>query len=877
MKKQSNLLLLVYIWMFLLLFNFSPSSLQGEKSKSDINRGETVLLENWLVAGPASLPLPAVVGENAFFSISDYLDLDILDPYSLWAEKGKSILWSPNQSFIWKEEKAEEGMVHLDSSKENPEIVFLASYIQSEQWQEVQFEVKTGHLMKAFLDGEMVLEKKNGSASEEESNSASTEIPLPCGKHRLLILSFKDPEYGGEWNVQASIGTSHPGSIRSSLVARRFITERDIFNSSRISQINISPDEQAVAYVVTRRNPHVKKEESWIEIRTLPGGELEKTLRDSQGFRNLRWSPDSRWLSAVVPGEDKTFDLWLIHRKTGKIRVLLDNKKGLSSHYWSPTGDFIIFTINKRPDVPKIEKMDGLQDRWLPRFGKSHIFQVMVDSGICRRLTAGTLSTHGVQSTVASPVSPDGSRILFVTNFPDHTERPYFRTNIYVVDLESHEFKKVFTSPSFVNSIRWSEDGENILLVAGQSTTGVIQDDKLHNVYDNDLFVVDPETEKIDCLTRDFYPSVKTAVQTEDGSIYMHTDDKSQEQLYRTDINGSQFTKVNSGVEVVKDYDISRNGKFIVYTGSSLTKPPALYSLKTGMNQKDVLLIPNEKRFEDIVFTKVEDFNFKNERGDTIEGWLHYPANFDPNKKYPLIVHYYGGTSHTARSFWDRLVGTHQHYAGKEYAVYVLNPSGAPGWGPEFSDLHVNDWGKIVSEEIITGVKKLLSAKSFLDPERVGAYGGSYGGFMTMLLTTKTDLFRACIPLYGISNITSYWGSGWWGFWYCGLSAAESFPWNRRDIYVDQSPIFHANKINTPLLLLHGKADINVPLGGSEQMYTALKLLGKEVEYFRFAGEDHGIRGTDKNRHAVLEIMLAWWNKYLKDQPEAWEEVWESK
>jgi dipeptidyl aminopeptidase/acylaminoacyl peptidase len=184
----------------------------------------------------------------------------------------------------------------------------------------------------------------------------------------------------------------------------------------------------------------------------------------------------------------------------------------------------------------------------------------------------------------------------------------------------------------------------------------------------------------------------------------------------------------------------------------------------------------------------------------------------------------------------------------------------------------VNNWGITVADEIIQGVEAFLAAHPNMDRERVGCIGASYGGFMTMLLTTRTDLFAGCVAHAGISNIASYWGEGWWGFGYSAVATAESFPWNRPDIYVEQSPLYRADRITTPLLLLHGTADTNVPPGESEQLYTALKLLGRDVEYIRVEGEDHHILQYPK-RKLWMETIVAWFDKQLKGEPEWWEEL----
>ena len=239
-----------------------------------------------------------------------------------------------------------------------------------------------------------------------------------------------------------------------------------------------------------------------------------------------------------------------------------------------------------------------------------------------------------------------------------------------------------------------------------------------------------------------------------------------------------------------------------------------------------------------------------------------------------MIVYYYGGCSPTSRSF-DTLYPMHA-YAAQGYIVLVVNPSGAAGFGQEFSSRHVNTAGEGVADDIIQGVKQFCSEHPFVNKSKIGCLGASYGGFMTQYLQTKTDLFAAAISHAGISDHTSYWGEGYWGYSYSEVSMAESYPWTRKDLYVDRSPLYNADKIHTPLLFLHGSADTNVPIGESIQMYNALKLLGRQTAFVVVDGENHWVLDYQK-RIKWHNTIMAWFERYLKDDPAWWNSMYPEK
>jgi dipeptidyl aminopeptidase/acylaminoacyl peptidase len=399
-----------------------------------------------------------------------------------------------------------------------------------------------------------------------------------------------------------------------------------------------------------------------------------------------------------------------------------------------------------------------------------------------------------------------------------------------------------------------------------------INEGQISNTYDNQAFIVDRKTKAVQPVTKHFNPNISGAYwSVYDKQIYLSVEDKDRASVYVYDMNAASFKKLDLPEDMVRRFQPAEKAPVALYMGQGTNNASRLYryDLKTG---KSVLLAdPFKKQLSEMELSKVTDWNFTASDGTTIEGRYYLPPGFDPQKKYPLIVYYYGGTSPTARVFESTY--PLQVYASLGYVVYTLQPSGTTGFGQEFAARHVNAWGEKTAEEIIAGTQQFYREHRFVDSTKIGCIGASYGGFMTQFLQTKTNIFAAAVSHAGISNITSYWGEGYWGYAYSGGASAGSFPWNNPQLYTGQSPLFSADKINTPLLLLHGGVDTNVPIGESIQMFNALRILGKTVEFITVEGENHSISAYQK-RIDWNKTIHAWFAKWLKNQPEWWQALY---
>ena len=391
-------------------------------------------------------------------------------------------------------------------------------------------------------------------------------------------------------------------------------------------------------------------------------------------------------------------------------------------------------------------------------------------------------------------------------------------------------------------------------------------------MYDYQLYTLDIATRKVKALTKEFNPCVNTYEWSKaDGDIWFTAYDRDYCHLYRCDPSNGTITQVDEPEDMVSQIAMADNAPKLLWQGHGASNSDRLYCLDTSTGTSSLMEDLNKDKMKDVQLGRCEPWSFVSSRGDTISCRYYLPPRFDSKKRYPVIVNYYGGCSPTSRDFETRYP---QHvYAAAGYVVLVVNPSGAVGFGQEFASRHVNTAGKGVAEDIIEATQRFCRDHAFTDSTKVGCIGASYGGFMTQYLQTQTDIFACAISHAGISDHTSYWGEGYWGYSYSEVSMANSYPWTRKDLYVDQSPLFNAEKIHTPLLFLHGNADHNVPIGESIQMFTALKLLGRPTAFVVVDGQDHHVSDYGK-RLKWHNTIMAWFQRYLKGDDSWWKAIY---
>ena len=751
----------------------------------------------------------------------------------------------------------------LTSVNSENQMVRMAGFISSDRWTKASINISTNAIFELSLNGKRV--KSQGKPSDRP---VKIDLTLGTGIHEM---SLKLISMEKTLRFAADLSAANDSAVLSwSTNPTRTLTINDVLEGVSISGARLS---NSGKYLLIQTNEVLAgsgKIQSSFQVYDM---ELKRNLF---ALRNnaLRadWMPKSDRLYYQV-NRNETSDVIIYDMKSGTESVAASGLKSAGRIVWSPAEDYFIYSRNEEAEkTGDLKRVFDNEDRIPGTRNRSYLYMYNPGTKVSQPLTAGS------RSAMLQAISPDGRRVLFSVSRQDYSEPPFSKQTLYELEISTMRLDTIWSDKLHGGSCQYSPDGTQLLVSGGPETFGSlgvkVSEGRIPNSYDTQLFLFDLKSRKAEPLTRNFDPAAGMAYWAPDGKIYLTATERDYVNLYRLDPKRRSFTKIDVPVEVITSVDYAKNNSIAVLRGTSISIPDRLYTLDLSTGKSTLLCDPAAGRLEDVISCQTEEWNFKNSRGTTIYGRVYYPVNYDPSKMYPLIVNFYGGTTPTSRAFGGRY--PKEIWAAEGYMVYVLQPSGATGFGQDFSALHVNGWGREAIDDIIEGTKKFLAAFPSADADNVGCIGASYGGFTTMMLQTRTDIFRTAIAHAGISDITSYWGEGYWGYSYSAGATTGSYPWNRRDIYVENSPLFNADKFSNSILLLHGTADTNVPVGESLQYYAALKILGKDVEMVLVSGENHHILDY-KKRIEWHNTIMSWFDMKLKNQPQHWNEMYPDK
>lgn len=646
--------------------------------------------------------------------------------------------------------------------------------------------------------------------------------------------------------------------------SKRNLTIDDFFKLKTVGSPRISPDDEWVAYSVRETDLKKDKSETRIWMISMAGGEAIPMTAKGSSASFPRWSPDGKYLSFLSARNNGKTQVWILDRRGGEAQQLTKIKQGVSGYEWSPDGRKLLLIIKdlKPEDVEKDEKekkkpkpwvIDRLQFKrdnigYLDRY-RNHIYIFTPGELLPVQITSGDYDD-------SSPAwSPDGRSIAFVSN---RTKKPDSNSNsdIWIVSSSSPDKGKTLLqltkNPGSDNSPAWSPDGNSIAYVT------VTEPDKMWYATRH-LAVISADGGAPKVLTKTLDRNVRSPRFFRNGeSIYFLLEDSAELNLAQIRRMGTNLTRLISGNQRVSGFTLNNKGQM----AALISRPKLPTEVFVVENHKlRQLTQTNKDLLNELNLAEVENIHCTSKDGTEVEGFVFKPPGFDTKFSYPTLLRNHGGpvSQYDFGFNFDA-----QLFAANGYVVVMMNPRGSSGYGQDFSMALWADWGHKDFEDVMAGVDYVIE-KGYADPERLGVGGWSYGGILTNYVITQTDRFKGAIT--GASEVlfrSNYGHDHYQRQWEQELG----LPWENAEAWERISPFNKVENIVTPTLIMCGEKDWNVPVLNSEQLYQALRRLGRTTQLVVYPGQHHGIRipSFQKDRY---ERYLAWYDKYVKGSTES--------
>jgi dipeptidyl aminopeptidase/acylaminoacyl peptidase len=638
--------------------------------------------------------------------------------------------------------------------------------------------------------------------------------------------------------------------------AERRLRVDDFFEFESVQSPVISPDGGWVAYTLESIDAEEDKRESSVWMVNRASGESLRMTRSGVDAHTPRWSPEGTYLSFLSGADDDPAQVWLLNRSGGEARQLTSVKRGVTEYEWSPDGKRLALVIRDADpaanegdsETPRPWVIDRLQFKndgvgYLDRF-RTHLYVLDLASEKLVQITGGDYDD-------SDPAwSPDGRSIAFVSNRSDNPDANY-NTDLWLVRADEVHTKQsprqLTTSTGPDEAPVWSPDGKRIAYRTMPEMDAVTWYAMEY------IAVVSLGGGEPSLLTKGLDRRAEGPQFQPDGSaVYFRFEDQRSVQLARVPVSGGEIEPVIDGKRCVDDFALAADG-VIVALVSELDTPGNLYAVEPGGLRP--LTRHNDALLAGLELAEVESTSFASPDGTEIQGFIYKPPGFSKRKRYPTLLRIHGGPW---AQYDYRFDFRAQLFAAHSYVVVLTNPRGSTGRGMDFRMGSWQSWGSKDVEDVLAGVDHAVEL-GYADPDRLGVGGWSWGGILTNYVITQTDRFKAAVSIasYGL-NASNYGHDLWQRWWERELG----LPWENRPLWEQLSTFNKVEKIVTPTLWMCGEKDWNVPAMNSEQMYQAMKRLGRDTLLVIYPDQDHGI-SRPSFRKDLWERNLAWYDAYL--------------
>ena len=676
---------------------------------------------------------------------------------------------------------------------------------------------------------------------------------------RIFALSILGFTLGFAMVAAAQVAPSKSAATTAhSKSGKKLFGTAEALRLARVSSPHLSPDGATVAYLVSSVEKLEKGEEGksvthlWVVPAAGPASAARQFTRGDKSVSNLAWSSDGKIIAFTMAGEDEKQgpQVWFMYADGGEPWQVTKHKSGVRSFAFSPDGKTLLLVATKPPE-PDAEQREKEKDDAVvveQDLKMAQLWTWNIESGAEKQITSGDF-------TVSDPHwSPDGAQILFTTN-PTPLSDDFGLQTVHLLDVSSGHERKFLDTADPTHSARWSPDGKWIAYLSSRGDSGL-------GVNQVNLFVVGASGAEPRKLTGSFDLNAGEPVWSPDGkTIYFSTDTRESVEVFAADVANGGVRQITDKPAVIDLSEISRDGKTAIGIWTDPLHPDDVF--RSGISFGSIEPITNQNAWlADYALGTMEVVRWKNSRdGMEIDGIVTKPVDYEPSKKYPFLLNPHGGpTGASSLSFNP----TEQIMAANGYMVLEPNFRGSSGRGEKFALANQNDWGGGDYQDDMSGVQAIVD-KGWADPNRMGAFGWSYGGFMTFWIDTQTDRFKAISPGAGLPDLYSMY-SQTDIHRYLRLFFNMKAPWDNFQEYWDHSPMKYVENVKTPTMILHGQADTRVPIPQAEEFFRALKERHIPVEFVTYPRENHGFT---EPRHIQdrWQRYLVFFGKYLDNPP----------